>query len=145
MKGGTSIGGMPEDFDKAHHGLRKIRVETHHDLIFGSFSDEAPCLEDYLSPTITGYLDRFFCKPIKLIGRTRQRVSANWKLYIENTRDPYHAMMLHPFMATFGAFLPIAIGGVKLSAGGQHSCLWTKPAKPSDMAHVGTHDADANQ
>ena len=34
----------------------------------------------------------------------RQRVRGNWKLYSENTRDPYHAALLHGFHATFGLY-----------------------------------------
>jgi anthranilate 1,2-dioxygenase large subunit len=34
----------------------------------------------------------------------RQRIHGNWKLYVENTRDPYHAALLHGFHATFGTY-----------------------------------------
>lgn len=31
-------------------------------------------------------------------------MAANWKLYAENVRDPYHASLLHLFHATFGLY-----------------------------------------
>ena len=93
-KGMQGMGGMPEDFDMADHGLETIRVEAYRDLIFGSFSDEVVPLEDYLSVSITEYIDRVFHKPTKILGYNRQLVPANWKLYVENTKDPYHDQLI---------------------------------------------------
>src|SRR5262249_41577652 len=47
-RNGERLGGMPADFDKSRHRLMRLRVETIAGLIFGSFSDAAPPLEDYL-------------------------------------------------------------------------------------------------
>src|SRR5690606_11776985 len=46
-------------------------------------------------------LDRIFHKPIEYLGCTRQRIRGNWKLYLENVRDGYHASLLHAFHSTF--------------------------------------------
>jgi anthranilate 1,2-dioxygenase large subunit len=46
-------------------------------------------------------LGRIFHKPINYLGCTRQYSRSNWKLYLENVRDPYHASLLHPFLSTF--------------------------------------------
>ncbi|MBH9879332.1 3-phenylpropionate dioxygenase, partial [Clostridioides difficile] len=35
---------------------------------------------------------------------SRQTIPANWKLYFENSRDPYHATLLHSFFSTFGLY-----------------------------------------
>src|SRR3546814_7710392 len=41
-------------------------------------------------------------RPLRLLGYSRQIVESNWKLYWENSRDPYHATLMHPFLSTFG-------------------------------------------
>ena len=95
------IGGMPVDFDPKEHGLEQLRVESYRGLIFATFSNRTPSLEDYLGPQMRERLDRIFHKPITYLGCTRQYSKSNWKLYTENVRDPYHASLLHPFFSTF--------------------------------------------
>lgn len=92
---------MPPDFDPKDHGLEKFRVESYRGLIFATFSDQTPSLYDYLGPEMRSRLDRIFHKPIAYLGCSRQYSRSNWKLYVENTRDPYHASLLHPFFSTF--------------------------------------------
>src|SRR3546814_4308992 len=41
-------------------------------------------------------------RTLRLLGYTRQLVPANWKTYLENLKDPYHATLLHTFYITFG-------------------------------------------
>lgn len=53
----------------------------------------------------------------------RQYVHGNWKLYAENTRDPYHASLLHLFHTTFGTYRSSQKGGVTLDADHRHSLL----------------------
>jgi anthranilate 1,2-dioxygenase large subunit len=50
------------------------------------------------------WIDRIFHKPIEYLGCTRQFSRSNWKLYMENVKDPYHASMLHLFHTTFNIF-----------------------------------------
>ena len=61
-------------------------------------------VEAYLDEPLLAAIDRLFSRPIKVMGHMRQRVRGNWKLYSENTRDPYHAALLHGFHATFGLY-----------------------------------------
>jgi anthranilate 1,2-dioxygenase large subunit len=93
---------MPADFDMQRHGLRKLRVALFHGLIFGTFSEDAEPIETYLGPLLVEHLGEIFAKPIRLLGYQRQRIFANWKLYLENVRDAYHASLLHEFNRTFG-------------------------------------------
>ena len=58
----------------------------------------------YLDEPLLAAIDRLFSRPVKVLGHMRQRVRGNWKLYSENTRDPYHAALLHGFHATFGLY-----------------------------------------
>ncbi|MGI4812762.1 MAG: aromatic ring-hydroxylating dioxygenase subunit alpha [Janthinobacterium lividum] len=95
-------GGMKADFCMEEHGLRKLRVETLHGLVFGSFADDVPPLEDYLGEEIIGHIARVLegRTPV-ILGRFTQMLPNNWKLYVENVKDSYHASILHLFFTTF--------------------------------------------
>jgi anthranilate 1,2-dioxygenase large subunit len=98
-------GGMPADFDQKKLGLRRLRVAVRNGLIWASFSRDVPDFADYCGPELLTRIDRLFPgKPLRLVGQTRQSIPSNWKLYFENTRDPYHATLLHTFFITFGLF-----------------------------------------
>jgi anthranilate 1,2-dioxygenase large subunit len=97
--------GMPRDFDKSNHGLRKLRTTVRNGVIWATYDEAAPAFEDYVGPQILKALDRVFPgKPLRLLGYSRQLIPANWKLYFENSRDPYHATLLHSFFVTFGLY-----------------------------------------
>jgi anthranilate 1,2-dioxygenase large subunit len=93
--------GMPSDFEAKEHALQRLRVESYRGLVFATFSDRALSLADYLGRQMCERLDRIFHKPIVYLGCTRQYARSNWKLYTENVRDAYHALLLHPFFSTF--------------------------------------------
>ena len=119
-------GGMAEDFRTEEHGLKKLRVAIYAGVIFGSFSDEAEKLEDYLGPVFLRHLDRLFAKPIRMLGYQRQRIFGNWKLYLENVRDTYHGSLLHEFQSTFGLSRVTQEGGVTMDARHRHNLTWSK-------------------
>lgn len=100
-RGQKHMVGMPPDFDMQAHGLRKLRVESYRGLVFATFSETVAPLPDYLGNEMRPWIDRILCKPIEYLGCTRQYVGANWKLYFENVKDPYHASLLHLFHTTF--------------------------------------------
>lgn len=125
QRGVKGAGGMPRDFDKAQHRLRMLRVESYKGLVFGTFSDSTPPLADYIGPKIRPQIDRIFDRPLKVLGYYRQRVPANWKLYLENVKDPYHAGLLHLFHVTFGIYRPTMSGRVFMDESGGHSVLRT--------------------
>ena len=113
-------GGMPKSFDKAHHSLETIRLDTYRGVIFGTFSHDVEPLESYLDKPMRDNLDRLFSRPIEILGYQRQRMTSNWKLYWENVCDPYHAGLLHQFAATFGLFRTTQAGGTVLDRKGRH-------------------------
>jgi anthranilate 1,2-dioxygenase large subunit len=124
-RGLNGSGGYPADFKPTEHGLQRLRVALYKGLIFGSFSEDAPDLIEYLGPNIVMHLDRIFVKPVKVLGYHRQRISANWKLYFENIKDPYHAGLLHTFMATFGVYRSTQRGNTLMSPGGGHAVVYS--------------------
>ena len=102
LRGLHGKGGMPTDFKMAEHGLRKLRVETYQGAIFATFDENTENLADYFGPKALKFLDRIFGRPIEVLGYMRQVIPANWKLYIENLKDPNHAGLLHQVPTTFG-------------------------------------------
>jgi anthranilate 1,2-dioxygenase large subunit/terephthalate 1,2-dioxygenase oxygenase component alpha subunit len=113
-------GGMPPGFCKADHGPRKLRVAVFCGLVFGSFHDEVPPIEEYLGDEICARIERVLHKPVQVIGRFTQALPNNWKLYAENVRDSYHASLLHLFFTTFELNRLSQKGGVIVSEDGAH-------------------------
>ncbi|TPG60487.1 Rieske (2Fe-2S) protein [Roseomonas nepalensis] len=103
-RGQKDATGMPKDFDPKRHNLHQLRVESYRGLVFATFSDTVEPLADYIGPEMRPYVDRVFHKPVVYLGCTRQYSDSNWKLYIENVKDPYHASLLHLFHTTFNIF-----------------------------------------
>ena len=93
---------MPETFRMEEHGPRKLRIAILHGLIFGSFSEEVPPIDEYLGEEISSRIERVLGgrKPV-VLGRVTQVLPNNWKLYMENVKDSYHASILHLFFTTF--------------------------------------------
>ena len=125
-KGVRGQGGMPDSFDMAAFGLDALRVDAVGDMVFATFSDAVEPLRDYLGPMICDTIERIFNRPIALLGDQRQAMNGNWKLYAENTRDPYHASLLHLFHTTFGLYSTSQEGASLVDATHKHSMLYTK-------------------
>ncbi|HKY82696.1 MAG TPA: anthranilate 1,2-dioxygenase large subunit AndAc [Sphingobium sp.] len=103
-RGQKGQAGMPKDFNPKEHNLRQLRVDSFSGLVFATFSDTVEPLDEYIGETMGGYIKRVFCKPVEYLGCTRQYSKSNWKLYMENVKDPYHASLLHLFHTTFNIF-----------------------------------------
>lgn len=94
-------GGMPSSFDREQHGLRPVRLETFCGLVFGTFDPTTPPLETYLGERICSHITRVLGREAVVIGSNVQKLPSNWKLYLENVKDSYHASILHTFFTTF--------------------------------------------
>ena len=123
-------GGMPENFDMAAHGPRKLRVTVVCGLVFGTLSEEAPDFETYVGPEVMARLRRVLHKKLEVIGRFTQPLPCNWKLYMENVRDTYHASLLHTFFTTFRITRLSQGGGVMVGANGVAHASTTLAAPP---------------
>jgi anthranilate 1,2-dioxygenase large subunit len=140
-------GGLDKSFDLKANGLAKLRAASLNGVIFGTFSDAAPPLEDYLGPMIAGQIRRAFSKPIRILGYQRQAIRGNWKLYLENLRDTYHASLLHEFMVTFGIDRATQKGGVKMDARHRHNFTYAHAGSDSDdeaVKQYGQHQLKAD-
>jgi anthranilate 1,2-dioxygenase large subunit len=132
-------GGMPASFRMEDHNPRKLRVASVNGLVFGSFSEEVPPIEEYLGEEILSRIDRVLGrrKPV-VIGRYTQVLPNNWKLYMENVKDSYHASILHLFFTTFelnrlsqkGAIIVDETGGHHVS----YSAIDPEAAKSEEYA-----------
>lgn len=138
-RGVRGQGGLPDDFDMAEHSLRRLRTETINGLVFATFSESVAPLREWLGPRMTGHIERIFNRPVKILGSYVQYLHNNWKLYIENVKDSYHASLLHLFFTTFGLNRMSMDGAIELSVSGGHHISWSKMA--SDNA-AGTEYQD---
>jgi anthranilate 1,2-dioxygenase large subunit len=114
-------GGMDKSFCMEEHHPRKLRVAVVHGLVFGSFSDDVDPIEDYLGEEILSRIERVLGgrKPV-VIGRFTQALPNNWKLYMENVKDSYHASILHLFFTTFEMNRLSMKGAIIVSENGGH-------------------------
>ena len=113
---------MPKDFNRDTFGPRKLRTATVCGLVFVTLSDETLPIEDYIGSEVLGRIKRVLNRPIRVMGRFVQPLPNNWKLYVENVKDTYHASLLHTFLATFRISRLTQGGGVLVSPdGGNHS------------------------
>jgi len=113
-RGKDGKGGVPAEFDRSSIKLREMKLSILKGVVFGSFGDNPPPLEDYLGPRVVEMIENLFYKPIKILGYQRQRIMGNWKLYNENVRDTNHGGLLHMFHATFGLASLSMQGGSRL-------------------------------
>jgi salicylate 5-hydroxylase large subunit len=124
IKGVKKLGGMPEDFVREDHNLPSLQITTRGGVIFASFADDLPAIEDYLGSTNAAYFDRVFDgRELTVLGYSRQLIPGNWKLMFENIKDPYHASLLHVFLVTFGLFRADQKSRVAMDDKGRHALL----------------------
>ena len=130
-------GGMPKDFDNSKHNLRKLRVARFGGSIWATFSDTVVGFEEYCGPEAIARLRRMMPgRPLRLLGFSRQLIPANWKLYFENTRDPYHGTLLHTFFVTFGLYRADSKHVTQPTRAGMHSVNYAAPGERKAGADI---------
>ncbi len=142
VKDGDAVnGGMPDGFDMKDHGLTKLRVAVLHGLVFATFSDSVEPLEDYLGPRITPWINRIFkgeggARKLTLLGYNRQRIPGNWKLMMENIKDPYHPGLLHTWFVTFGLWRADQKSRMVMDEHGRHAVMLSRRNESSASGAV---------
>jgi len=125
-RGIAGKGGMPADARPESQAPKQLRVESIHGLVFGTLSNEVASLETYIGPEILPRLKRVLVKPLKVLGSYTQVLPNNWKLYMDNVKDTYHASLLHLFFTRFRINRLTQKGGVFVSPDGAHHCTYTE-------------------
>jgi anthranilate 1,2-dioxygenase large subunit len=89
--------------------------------VFGSFSNHVPPLEEHLGEEIYSRIGRVMGgrTPV-ILGRYTQALPNNWKLYMKNVKDSYHASILHLFFTTFELNRLSQTGGIIVDPSGGH-------------------------
>jgi anthranilate 1,2-dioxygenase large subunit/terephthalate 1,2-dioxygenase oxygenase component alpha subunit len=138
-------GGMPADARPDLHGPRRLRVEIFAGLVFGSMSERVAPIADYLGPEIAAKVRRVMKAPAKLLGGYSQILPGNWKLYMENVKDSYHASLLHMFFTTFRLNRLSQKGGLVISEDGDHhiSYSYTADVAGKEYEQAGMRSANS--
>lgn len=142
VKDGDCVnGGMPADFELKDHGLTKLRVSVLHGLVFATFSEDTEPLLDYLGPQILPWLERIFkgeqgSRQLTLLGYNRQRIPGNWKLMMENIKDPYHPGLLHTWFVTFGLWRADQKSRMVMDQQGRHAVMISRRNEGGSNAAV---------
>lgn len=129
QNGVKGAGGMPPEFRRDDHRLRPLKVECFAGLVFGSFDPAMKPVAEYLGPEIAERVRRVLPKPVKVLGYLTQVLRNNWKLYIENVKDSYHASILHLFFTTFKINRLSQTGGIIVDDSGAHHVSYSKLGK----------------
>jgi phenylpropionate dioxygenase-like ring-hydroxylating dioxygenase large terminal subunit len=119
-------GGLPADFELKDHGLQKLRVESFSGIVFATLSAAAEPLASYLGDVAATGIRRVMNRPIRVLGYDSQVMQANWKCYGENTRDSFHANILHTFFGTFGISRQTQESAIIVDPRGLHLYTYTK-------------------
>jgi len=139
-------GGMPADCRPDGHGPRRLRVEIFSGLVFGTMSEGVAPVEQYLGPEIAAKVRRVMKAPAKLLGGYSQMLPGNWKLYMENVKDSYHASLLHMFFTTFRLNRLSQKGGLVISEHGDHhiSYSYTADVAGKEYEQAGMRSANSD-
>jgi anthranilate 1,2-dioxygenase large subunit/terephthalate 1,2-dioxygenase oxygenase component alpha subunit len=138
-------GGMAPDSHPEQHAPRQLRVEVFAGLVFGTLGKDSPPLETYLGVNITPSIRRVMAKPVKILGGYSQILPSNWKLYMENTKDSYHASLLHMFFTTFRLNRLSQKGGLIVSEGGANHISYSMSADAGGKEYEQAKMRSANE
>ena len=140
-------GGMPASFCMQQHNPRKLRLAEAFGVVFGSFSNDVVPLEEHLGEDIYTRIGRVLGgrTPV-VLGRYTQALPNNWKLYMENVKDSYHASILHLFFTTFELNRLSQTGGIIVDpTGGHHvsfSAIDASSANDNEKNNVENNEKD---
>ena len=91
------------DIDRSCAGLRRIRTEVCHGLIFVDFSNDAGrAVADFLGPEVNAQLEPWRIAESTMFLDKTFTVPINWKLVVDGAVDSLHAQFLHPGAGNVG-------------------------------------------
>jgi Rieske 2Fe-2S family protein len=86
---------MPDDFDKAAHGLKRLALRVVQGVIFVSFAP-SPIAFDNVHAVVEECLGPYGWQDARVAHRESYPIAANWKLAVENYLECYHCAPAHP-------------------------------------------------
>jgi salicylate 5-hydroxylase large subunit len=133
QRGVKGQGGMPADFALEDRSLNKLQVAVRNGIVFASFASDVEPFEAYVGDEVLRYFDRTFDgRKLRVHGYSRQRIPGNWKLMMENIKDPYHPGLLHTWFVTFGLWRADNKSELKMDAEGRHACMISRRSETLD-------------
>ena len=127
-------GGMPEHFDLRDNGLHKLSVARHNGVIFASYDPTMESIQEYLGEILPFFERTFDGRELRVLGYWRQRIDGNWKLVVENLRDPYHATLLHVFLVALSLNRADQPSSAVLDRDGKHGAFTSRRGGALDEA-----------
>ncbi|MEO5700547.1 MAG: aromatic ring-hydroxylating dioxygenase subunit alpha [Casimicrobiaceae bacterium] len=100
--GGPDSSAAGDVFDPVALGLKPVRCERWHELVFVNLDGRAPPLADYVAPLAQRWTDRDFSL-LRHGGSLHFTIAANWKLVIENFCERYHLPSVHPALNQYSS------------------------------------------
>lgn len=85
---------MPEDFDPSIYGLKPVRCEVFHGLVFINMDRNAHGLVDSIEEMNSGF-EPYQLEHTRVACQETYTVEANWKLAVENFMECYHCAPAH--------------------------------------------------
>lgn len=92
-------------FDKSEHSLPSVRAETWGGFVFINFDPSALSLLESLSDLPERFRS-YKLEDMKVTRKWENRFNANWKIWVENSREGYHVRTVH--RPSFDTFYPDA-------------------------------------
>ena len=83
-----------EGFKMADYSLTPVRSELWGGFIFATFNESAPPLVEWLGD-LPGFLAGYDLENMQWTHRDTYEVDCNWKVWLENAFENYHAMTIH--------------------------------------------------
>jgi choline monooxygenase len=82
------------DFDRKRYGLMPVRIERWAGFLFVNFSETAPSLLEWLGG-LPEFLRNYRLEETFIDHELTFDVNVNWKVFVENTMESYHAGFVH--------------------------------------------------
>ncbi|MDX2162489.1 MAG: aromatic ring-hydroxylating dioxygenase subunit alpha [bacterium] len=84
-----------KDFDPALNGLKPVRIDTWGQYVFVNLDPNAASLDETWG-SVANVASGLNWDEWKLVERAEYLIDCNWKVYIDNYAEGYHAPMAHP-------------------------------------------------
>lgn len=96
---------MPDGLDKGDYALRRCAVSVYQGIILISMDPAGAPDPAAMLRHVEPYWSRFELANCKVAGKRTWRLSANWKLVVENSLECYHCLASHPEYSAANAFV----------------------------------------